>query len=66
VKFSPVEKIASKFANANFQNFCQLASKRSAESAVFLGLEGILQLTIHFFNQTKETATKFELEKRKE
>jgi len=41
-KFSPVEEIASKFARADYQNFCRLASKKSAESAVFLGLEGTL------------------------
>jgi len=37
-----VEEIASKFASADFQNFCWLASKKSAESAVFFGLEGTL------------------------
>jgi len=42
VKFSPVEEIASKFAIADFQNFCRLASKKSAESAVFFVLEGTL------------------------
>jgi len=42
VKVSPTEKIASKFASADFQNFCQLVSKQSAETAVFFGLEGTL------------------------
>jgi len=42
VKFSPVEEIASKFASADFRNFYQLASKTSAESVVFFGLEGTL------------------------
>jgi len=42
VKFSPVEEIASKFASADFQNLYGLASKKSAESAVFFGLEGTL------------------------
>ena len=42
VKVSLVEEIASKFASADFQNFCRLASKKSAESAVFFGLEGTL------------------------
>jgi len=42
VKISFVKEIASKFARADFQNFCQLASKKSAESAVFFGLEGTL------------------------
>jgi len=40
VKFCPVEEIASKFASADFQTFCRLGSKKSAESSVFLGLEG--------------------------
>jgi len=40
-----VEEIASKFASANFQNFCRLASKKSAESAVFFNLEGTLATT---------------------
>jgi len=35
VKFSPVKEIASKNASADFQNICRLASKKSAESAVF-------------------------------
>jgi len=30
VKFSPVKEIASKFASADFQNFCWLVSKKSA------------------------------------
>jgi len=40
MKLSPMEEIASKFASVDFQNFCRLASKKSAESAVFFGLEG--------------------------
>jgi len=31
-----------KNASADFQNFCRLASKKGAESAVFFGLEGTL------------------------
>jgi len=45
VKFSPVKEIASKNASADFQNFCRLASKKGAESAVFFGLEGTLLAT---------------------
>jgi len=30
VKISFVKEIASKFASADFQNFCRLASKKSA------------------------------------
>jgi len=37
-----MKEIASKNASADFQNFCRLASKKGAESAVFLGLEGTL------------------------
>jgi len=40
VKFYPVEEIASKFASADFQNFCRLASKKSAGSAGFFRLRG--------------------------
>jgi len=39
-----VQEIASKFANADFQKFCQLASKKYAESASFFSLEGTLLL----------------------
>jgi len=39
MKFSPLEEIASKFASADFQNFCQQASKKRAESAGFFGFE---------------------------
>jgi len=46
VKFSPVKEIASKNASADFQNFCRLASKKTAESAVFFGLEGTLVTTL--------------------
>jgi len=42
VKFSPVKEMVSKKASAYFQNFCRLASKKGAESAVFFGLEGTL------------------------
>jgi len=45
VKFSPGEEITSKFASADFQNFCRLAPKKSAESSVFFGLEGTLSWT---------------------
>jgi len=31
-----------KNASADYQNFCQLASKKGVESAVFFGLEGTL------------------------
>jgi len=37
-----VAEIASKFASADFQNFCRLAFKKSAERAVFFGLKGTL------------------------
>jgi len=37
-----VKEIASKFASADFQNFCRLATKKSAESADFFSLEGTL------------------------
>jgi len=40
VKFSPVEEIASKFASADFQNFCRLASKKVPEVPVFFRLRG--------------------------
>ena len=40
MKFSPVEEIASKFASADFQSYCQLVSKKSAESAGFFQLRG--------------------------
>ena len=49
-----------------FKIFVSWRPKEVPKVPFSLGLEGILQLTIHFFNQTKETATKFELEKRKE
>ena len=35
VKSFPVKEIASKNASTDFQNFCRLASKKDAESAVF-------------------------------
>jgi len=35
-----VKEIASKNASADFQNFCRLASKKGAESAVFFRLRG--------------------------
>jgi len=35
-----VEEIASKFASADFQNVCRLASKQSVENAVFFRLRG--------------------------
>jgi len=35
VKFYPVKEITSKNASADFQNFCRLAYKKGAESAVF-------------------------------
>jgi len=35
-----VEEIASKFASGDLQNFCRLASKKSAVSAGFSGLRG--------------------------
>jgi len=40
VESFPVEEIASKFANADFQNFYRLASKKFTESAVFFQLRG--------------------------
>jgi len=40
VKISFVKEIVSKFASADFQNFCRLASKKSAESASFSRLRG--------------------------
>ena len=37
-----MKEIASKNASDDFQNFCRLASKKGADSAVFFGLEGTL------------------------
>jgi len=42
LNFLQWRKLRPKYASANFQNFCRLASKKSAESAVFFGLEGTL------------------------
>ena len=52
VKFSPVKEIASNFASANFQNCCRLASKKSAESAVFFRLRGNTAPLIHQTNSS--------------
>jgi len=40
-----MKEIASKNASFNFQNFCRLAFKKGAESAIFFGLEGTLGST---------------------
>jgi len=37
-----VKEIASKFASADFQNCCRLASKKMPKVPVFFGLEGTL------------------------
>jgi len=45
-----VKEIASKNASADFQNFCRLASKKGAESAVFFGFEGTLLGNTKFYH----------------
>jgi len=43
-----------KNASADFQNFCRLASKKGAESAVFFDLEGTLPLNSYLAQLAEE------------
>jgi len=50
-----VEEIASKFASADLQNFCWLASKKSAVSAGFSGLRGNTDRKVPEFYQNSSS-----------